>query len=209
DAAATSQVLVASATLARVLSSIYVQLHGSSSAQSVIILPYAALMLPPMMVGGLLGVYLYTWLPEIVQMVLYVLTAVLASCMGFKKGMRLWKSERAEASSIAEAATRPEGTFDSTQPSVKVVVVLIALLGAVWALVSLSRLLLGSSSTPSLIGVPYCQYLYWTLSGVVIVVLILMPGLVVLVAKSPDMIKLAVKLSGALLCETLLESSAT
>ncbi|KAF4716565.1 hypothetical protein FOZ62_020328, partial [Perkinsus olseni] len=106
DAAATSQVLVASATLARVLSSIYVQLHGSSSAQSVIILPYAALMLPPMMVGGLLGVYLYTWLPEIVQMVLYVLTAVLASCMGFKKGMRLWKSERAEASSIAEAATR-------------------------------------------------------------------------------------------------------
>ncbi|KAF4695386.1 hypothetical protein FOZ60_004877 [Perkinsus olseni] len=134
---------------------------------------------------------------------------------GFKKGMRLWKSERAEASSSAEAATRSASEITAVsagasvvprvpsilrQPSVKVVVVLIALLGAVWVLVSLSRLLLGSSSTPSLIGVPYCQYLYWTLSGVVIVVLILMPGLVVLVAKSPDMIKLAVKLSGALLC---------
>ncbi|KAF4754971.1 hypothetical protein FOZ62_006089 [Perkinsus olseni] len=121
-------------------------------------------MLPPMMVGGLLGVYLYTWLPEIVQMVLYVLTAVLASCMGFKKGMRLWKSERAEASSSAEAATRSASEITAVsvgasvvqrmpsilrQPSVKEVVVLIALLGAVWVLVSLSRLLLGSSSTPS------------------------------------------------------------
>lgn len=148
----------------KVLSSVYIQLHGNSSVESIINLPYAVLMLPPMVVGGLLGVYLYTWLPEIFQLVLYVFTAILASCMGFKKGIGLWKSETEGASSAGQlgVGSPPCVTEDTVLPSVTSrarssslslkykKAILITILLAVWTAVILSRLLLGSSSTPSM-----------------------------------------------------------
>ncbi|EER20137.1 conserved hypothetical protein [Perkinsus marinus ATCC 50983] len=179
-------------------------------------------MLPPMVVGGLLGVYLYTWLPEIFQLVLYVFTAILASCMGFKKGIGLWKSETEGASSAGQLGVVPPPcvTEDTVLPSVTSrarsislslkykKAILITTLLAVWIAVILSRLLLGSSSTPSIIGIPYCTGLYWALSVIVCIMLMAVPGLFVVAIKSAAMLKLAVKLSGAMLCNATAKSSA-
>ncbi|KAF4711666.1 hypothetical protein FOZ63_017087, partial [Perkinsus olseni] len=177
NATAMSQGLIMSATVAKVLFSLHAQ-YTSKHKSRVINLPYVVLMLPCMMVGGLIGVYIYSWLPVLIQLILYVITALFGSALSLLKGFRLCRAETlAKTQAKLEVENSNSGGQGSPEELVlppllrpitrrKAIGCLAAVLG-VWILVILSRLILGSSSTESVVGVPYCESLYWTLSAVV------------------------------------------
>ncbi|KAF4709998.1 hypothetical protein FOZ63_012390, partial [Perkinsus olseni] len=213
NATAMSQGLIMSATVAKVLFSLHGQ-YTSKHKSRVINLPYVVLMLPCMMVGGLIGIYIYSWLPVLIQLILYVITALFGSALSLLKGFRLW---RAETLAKTQAKLEVENSNSGGQGSPgadpeelvlppllrpitrrKAIGCLAAVLG-VWILVILSRLILGSSSTESVVGVPYCDSLYWTLSAVVVVVLLMVPLLYALIDRAPGSSKAAITLSGSLL----------
>ncbi|KAF4695387.1 hypothetical protein FOZ60_004878 [Perkinsus olseni] len=209
NATAMSQGLIMSATVAKVLFSLHAQ-YTSKHKSRVINLPYVVLMLPCMMVGGLIGVYIYSWLPVLIQLILYVITALFGSALSLLKGFRLCRAETlAKTQAKLEVENSNSGGQGSPEELVlppllrpitrrKAIGCLAAVLG-VWILVILSRLILGSSSTESVVGVPYCESLYWTLSAVVVVVLLMVPLLYALIDRAPGSSKAAITLSGSLL----------
>ncbi|KAF4676274.1 hypothetical protein FOL47_006430 [Perkinsus chesapeaki] len=229
NATAMSQTLVASAVCAKILFSLHAQFTSRHKSR-VIILPFVVLMLPSMIVGGLIGVYIYSWLPVLIQLILYVVTALFGSTLSLLKGRKLWRAEsqaiaaaKREAAVAKRATEQPTGadnndddaaaleTHASESPSaprvspllrpitrMKAALCLAAVVG-VWIVVILSRLILGSASTDSIVGIPFCQGLYWGLSALVVVVLMAVPVIFALVDRSRETSKAAVTLSGSLL----------
>ncbi|EER16000.1 conserved hypothetical protein [Perkinsus marinus ATCC 50983] len=213
NATAMSQGLIMSATVAKVLFSLHAQ-YTSRRRGRVINLPYVVLMLPCMIVGGLIGIYIYSWLPVLIQLILYVITALFGSAMSLLKGFHLWRAETSEKEKAKRDAEVSAGgtlkvpassTVETVVPPLlrpitrRKAVACVITIFAVWILVILSRLILGSSSTRSIVGISYCEGLYWALSVVVVVVLLMVPLAYALIDRSPGSSKAALTLSGSLL----------
>ncbi|EER15968.1 conserved hypothetical protein [Perkinsus marinus ATCC 50983] len=107
ESSSLSQALVAASALAANLFNFYAQYRAKNEPKALIVWPFVILMLPCAVVGSLIGIYLYSWLPSLLQLILYFIVACFGSLAAYRKGYKLWKAETdAKESAIRE--------FDST-----------------------------------------------------------------------------------------------
>ncbi|EER15967.1 conserved hypothetical protein [Perkinsus marinus ATCC 50983] len=93
ESTALSQALIASASLAATLFNCFEQYSARNDPKALIVWPFVILTLPCTVIGSLIGVYLYSWLPSLFILILYFCFVCLGSFMAYRKGIRLWKAE--------------------------------------------------------------------------------------------------------------------
>ncbi|KAF4692478.1 hypothetical protein FOZ63_013682, partial [Perkinsus olseni] len=86
ESTALSQALIASASLAATLFNFFEQYRARNDPKSLIVWPFVILILPGTVIGSLIGVYIYSWLPSLFVLILYFCFACLGSFMAYRKG---------------------------------------------------------------------------------------------------------------------------
>ena len=105
EASALSQVLITGAAAGSILFQILWQLRHSR--EPLLAQPYYVLvMMPALLAGSLVGVYLNKWLPELISLVALVLLCAVSSIVIFRKGSVIYNKETAQKEAILMASRR-------------------------------------------------------------------------------------------------------
>ncbi|KAF4701680.1 hypothetical protein FOZ62_001784 [Perkinsus olseni] len=215
ESTALSQALIASASLAATLFNFFEQYRARNDPKSLIVWPFVILILPGTVIGSLIGVYIYSWLPSLFVLILYFCFACLGSFMAYRKGFRLWKAETRAKKRESDSDTTDSGSSPveapgipalQRMPSTKKLIYYMTVVAVIWTICLIFPPLTGNSSTGSVIGVPYCEEVYWVLAAVQGVILLLIPAGYVAVERSPGTVKTGSILMGSMIVIGLISS---
>ncbi|EER15970.1 conserved hypothetical protein [Perkinsus marinus ATCC 50983] len=186
EASATSQALIAASQLASCIINFWTQWHEPK--KPLIILPYVIIMLPCIVAGAVIGVYLNMILPQLIILILYVLVAAFSTIKTTLKGVKQYRSENAtkkaskEHESPSSASQKTIVTLEEAKekkvdpflvmPSRKVLFFYWTTAFLIWVLCLIFPLLRGSSTAKSIAPVPYCGGVYWFLAALEIALLL-------------------------------------
>ncbi|KAF4648967.1 hypothetical protein FOL47_002603, partial [Perkinsus chesapeaki] len=182
EASATSQALIASAQVASNLINFWTQ--WKEPKKPLIILPYVIIMLPCIVAGAVVGVYLNQILPQLIILILYVVVAAFSTIKTTLKGFKQYKSEsaarRRKREKDSQQQTSPEQRATAmvedpeeqkvvdpflVMPSKKTLVLYWVTAFLIWVLCLIFPLLRGSKTAKSIAPVPYCGGVYWFLAA--------------------------------------------
>lgn len=177
EATALSQALIASASLAavradllasslgpssQILFNFFEQYRARNESKALIVWPFVILIIPCTVIGSLIGVYIFSWLPSLFILILYFCYACLGSFMACKKGIKLWKAEtRAKRQIPVGDSTDSSRSSEVAQeippllemPNRKKLIAYTSIVALIWAVCLIFPPLKGNSSTQSSIPI--------------------------------------------------------
>ncbi|KAF4735843.1 hypothetical protein FOZ63_006680, partial [Perkinsus olseni] len=153
-----------------------------------IILPYVIIMLPCIVAGAVIGVYLNQILPQLIVLILYVVVSAFSTVKTTRKGIKQYKAESAarrrrrnhelQPSPNQEGAVKLEDANEEkadpflVMPSRRALALYWTTAFLIWVLCLIFPLLRGSETAESIASVPYCGGVYWFLAALEFAVLI-------------------------------------
>ncbi|EER17479.1 conserved hypothetical protein [Perkinsus marinus ATCC 50983] len=156
EATALSQALIASASLAAILFNFFEQYRARNESKALIVWPFVILIIPCTVIGSLIGVYIFSWLPSLFILILYFCYACLGSFMACKKGIKLWKAEtRAKRQIPVGDSTDSSRSSEVAQeippllemPNRKKLIAYTSIVALIWAVCLIFPPLKGNSAT--------------------------------------------------------------
>ncbi|KAF4668866.1 hypothetical protein FOZ61_005642 [Perkinsus olseni] len=186
EASATSQALIAAAQVASCVINFWTQ--WEEPRKPLIILPYVIIMLPCIVAGAVIGVYLNQILPQLIILILYVVVSAFSTVKTTRKGIKQYKAESAarrrrrnhelQPSPNQEGAVKLEDANEEkadpflVMPSRRALALYWTTAFLIWVLCLIFPLLRGSETAESIASVPYCGGVYWFLAALEFAVLI-------------------------------------